>query len=221
MSFRNLMLLMAPLITLIASPATNAALIGATATLSMNNYNVGGTITVIDEDTFRADNFTYNSGAPAVYFYLGTDETNAAFTAGIEILPALTGMNFDGTQGPLFYDLPAGETFAGINAISVWCAAFGVNFGSGMFDPIEGDLDGDGFVGIADLNLVLGDWNQNVPPANPLADPSGDNFVGIADLNFVLGSWNVGTPPPATNSVPEPATAATLGGLGFALLRRR
>jgi uncharacterized protein DUF4832/uncharacterized protein DUF4874 len=62
---------------------------------------------------------------------------------------------------------------------------------------ITGDLDGDGFVGITDLNIVLGAWNQNVPPGNPFADPSDDGFVGIEDLNVVLGNWNAGTPPRA------------------------
>ncbi len=72
---------------------------------------------------------------------------------------------------------------------------------------LPGDLDSDGFVGIDDLNLVLGNWNQNVPPANPLADPSGDGFVGIDDLNAVLGNWNTGTPPnEVANTVPEPAS---------------
>jgi PEP-CTERM motif-containing protein len=85
---------------------------------------------------------------------------------------------------------------------------------------LDGDLDGDGFVGINDLNIVLGNWNLNVPPGNPLADPSGDGFVGIDDLNTVLGNWNAGTPP-AAGVVPEPTTLAVLGLGGLALLRRR
>jgi hypothetical protein len=85
---------------------------------------------------------------------------------------------------------------------------------------LDGDLDGDGFVGIADLNIVLGDWNNFVPPADPAADPSGDNFVGIADLNVVLGNWNAGTPP-AGAAVPEPASLALLGLGGAMLMGRR
>ena len=69
-----------------------------------------------------------------------------------------------------------------------------------------GDLDGDGFVGINDLNIVLANWNQNVPPGNPLADPSGDGFVGIDDLNTVLSNWNAGTPPNNSANIPEPGT---------------
>ncbi|MEZ6190981.1 MAG: LamG-like jellyroll fold domain-containing protein [Phycisphaerales bacterium] len=86
---------------------------------------------------------------------------------------------------------------------------------------LVGDLDGDGFVGIADLNLVLGNWNANVTPGDNLSgDPSGDGFVGIEDLNAVLGNWNAGTPPTA-NAVPEPASLALIGMGGFALLRRK
>jgi hypothetical protein len=87
---------------------------------------------------------------------------------------------------------------------------------------LEGDLNDDGFVGIADLNIILGVWNQNVTPGDKLqGDPSGDGFVGIDDLNSVLGNWNAGTPPTAGAAVPEPTTLGLLGLGGLAMLKRR
>ena len=85
---------------------------------------------------------------------------------------------------------------------------------------IPGDLDGDGFVGITDLNIVLGNWNLNVPPHDPRADPTGDGFIGIEDLNVVLGNWNAGTPPGDGAVIPEPASIVLLIGGAGALLRR-
>jgi hypothetical protein len=86
---------------------------------------------------------------------------------------------------------------------------------------LPGDLNGDGFVGITDLNIVLGNWNQNVPPGDPLADPSADGFVGIDDLNTVLGNWNAGTPPVGVlGGIPEPSTLALLAVCGVSLAGR-
>ena len=85
---------------------------------------------------------------------------------------------------------------------------------------LPGDLDGDGFVGITDLNIVLGNWNQAVPPGDLLADPSGDGFVGIEDLNLVLGNWNAGTPPSESGAIPEPTTVG-IWGITLPLLIRR
>lgn len=94
---------------------------------------------------------------------------------------------------------------------------------------IAGDLNADGFVGLADLDIILGAWNESQNPigATPTflsdlrADPSNDNFVGLDDLDIVLGNWNAGTPPAAGSLVPEPATLALLGMGAIAALRRR
>jgi hypothetical protein len=62
-----------------------------------------------------------------------------------------------------------------------------------------GDLNGDGFVGQADLDIVLGAWGTGGESGQPLSDPradaSGDGFVGQADLDIVLGTWGQGTRP--------------------------
>ena len=85
---------------------------------------------------------------------------------------------------------------------------------------VVGDLNSDGFVGIADLNIVFSHWNQTVTEGYLFSgDPSGDGFVGIEDLNLVLGNWNAGTPP-AGSAVPEPGTFVMLGLAGAALLGR-
>lgn len=75
---------------------------------------------------------------------------------------------------------------------------------------LAGDLNEDGFVGIADLNIILGQWNQVVFPGTG-PDSNVDGFIGIADLNMVLGNWNAGTPPQLSNA-PEP-TSIVFGGL--------
>lgn len=83
-----------------------------------------------------------------------------------------------------------------------------------------GDFDGDGFVGISDLNIVLGSWSESVPSGSiGQGDASGDGFVGIEDLNIVLGNWNAGTPP--SYVVPEPATVSLLSLICFMSLPRR
>lgn len=95
-----------------------------------------------------------------------------------------------------------------------------IHNGVAYFD-LPGDLDGDGFVGIQDLNTVMASWNQSVPPTHA-ADPTGDGFVGIEDLNEVLSFWNAGTPPPASQaSVPEPASTLVMLCFAPALMGRR
>ncbi len=89
---------------------------------------------------------------------------------------------------------------------------------------LPGDLDGDGFVGITDLNIVLSNWNQSVVfGLHRKGDPSGDGFVGIDDLNEILGNWNAGSPPPVQPSslIPEPAGLTLFGAAMGMCLRGR
>ncbi len=87
-------------------------------------------------------------------------------------------------------------------------------------DPVLiGDLNGDGFVGINDLNVILVNWNTSATPG-AYFDPSGDGFVGIDDLNIVLAAWNAGVPP-VSSTIPEPGTLALLGATGILFSGRK
>ncbi len=166
------------------------------------------------------------------------DVSDIVGNPGLGITEIAMASQSNGSRKTISYDL-AGNLYAGSNAdeqIQIWgpggvssaitasdgtFTINGVTYGGSGCSGITGDLDCDGFVGITDLNIVLGNWNLTVPPGDPLADPSGDGFVGIDDLNQVLGNWNAGTPPPPGTAVPEPATLALLSLGGFAILRRR
>ncbi len=97
-----------------------------------------------------------------------------------------------------------------------------------FFDPLSGDLNGDGFVGLDDLDIVLANWNQSVPPADQRADVSGptgapDGYIGLDDLDVVLNNWNAGTPPISenTNTIPEPGTIMLLSAACLITNKRR
>jgi len=107
-----------------------------------------------------------------------------------------------------------------VNSAGIADTAYSFQF---TLDPLTlpGDLNGDGFVGLDDLDIILQNWNLNIPPGNPLADPTGDNFVGLDDLDIVLQNWNTGTPPPpGLADIPEPGTLCLLS-VGGAMLARR
>jgi len=76
---------------------------------------------------------------------------------------------------------------------------------------LSGDLNGDGFVGGDDLDIVRSHWGQYVTPGSLLSgDPSGDGFVGGDDLDIVRCCWGQGTPPaPAAPAMVEEETVTT------------
>jgi len=120
---------------------------------------------------------------------------------------------------PIGWDTHVDEGFlpAGVYTLSTkaW-AGFYRTYGSltvgdvRLLIQLQGDTDSDGFVGIDDLNVVLGNWNDHVPAGMTIfGDIDNDGFVGIDDLNKVLGNWNADVQPPAA-VVPEPSCIVML-----------
>lgn len=117
----------APLVAL-----ENYARAGWQATLSTRAHGVRGTVTIVDADTFRVDNFFYDGGGINVHFILAAVDDNTVFRNA----RLVTDLNLLGTPhsgDSITIDLPSGTTFDGYNAISLWCIPAGANFGSGSF----------------------------------------------------------------------------------------
>ena len=73
---------------------------------------------------------------------------------------------------------------------------------------IPGDLNMDGMVGSADLDIVRSHWGEEVAPGSlGLGDPSKDGVVGSADLDIVRANWGATA---SATAVPEPACIAIL-----------
>jgi hypothetical protein len=114
--------------------------------------------------------------------------------------------------------------FQGASDAVIYLDDVAYNNHGNLAPPVEGDLDGDGFVGIADLNIILSNWNQAVPIGDKSAGDIagiGDGFIGIDDLNLLLTHWNAGIPPAHDMTIPEPAGLTIMLTALTATLRRR
>jgi len=99
------------------------------------NYGVSFRAEIMDERTIQVTNFNYLANGPDVHFYLGQD---LVFVPGITVGEQLRDNNQAYLGETLTLTLPASVTLDDFNSISVWCAAFSVDFGSAIFvDPAE------------------------------------------------------------------------------------
>ena len=86
---------------------------------------------------------------------------------------------------------------------------------------LPGDFNGDGYVGLDDLQIILDHWNQTVPNGSlSSGDPNGDGYVGLDDLQIILDHWNIGAVP-VPQTIPEPAAGIGLAVLGLGGLMKR
>lgn len=201
----------------VASPtrATLASpLVGWKANLSTLAHGVSGSVTILDDDTVRVDNFTYDGGGIIVYFYLAPSNSYSSFKDnGLGIGNDIKGTSFDGTQGPFTIDLPGASTVEGYHGVSVWCVTANANFGSGTFAPVPigGDYSGNGILDAADYVA----WRDAMTSGSSLMNDVTPLSVGTEDYDYWrehfgntslsgAGAGDLEAPGP----VPEPATIA-------------
>lgn len=86
--------------------------------------------------------------------------------------------------------------------------------GFALLEQASGDLDGDGLVGVEDLDILLASWGTVGLLTESLAgDADFDGLVGQSDLDLVLAQW--GTNGSGGSVVPEPGTLSMLSVLGL------
>lgn len=146
-------------------------------------YNTGSTVTWTPKVSFD-DSDHYNSGADGTWY----DMTETTVPAG---------------QSAASHFVVTAAAAGQYSLVNVCRVENGTN--QLLCDKIEllttpqpGDLDGDGFVGQGDLDIVLDQWGHGGPPHEAIldqrADPSGDGFVGQDDLDVVLDNWGATSP---------------------------
>ena len=195
--------------------------ISPTSNANVFNFPTEDHEVIIDEGTAVASGWGLASGVN--YSFNFTDEPMNATTEGIGKL-TLGNPSTSGNRATysLQLELPIAvdEAFPveGLGEVTISGAATFKATGSFNFSltpvALPGDLNGDGFVGSADLDIVRGNWGGTVTPGYlPGGDASGDGQIGSADLDVVRGNWGAGAPPAA--AVPEPSV---LAGLAMLLL---
>jgi hypothetical protein len=175
---------------------------GWVADLSTVSHGVDGTVTILDSQTLRVENFDYDGGGISVFFYLGATDSDIDFTNGVAVGSELFGTVFN--DDTLVLTVPEAINLDNYGAISVWCVAAGISFGSGSFQAPTGPT------------LTLSSLPASVGTSDTLAFASCGGFPGsllmflVIDINGaplfqpvligshdVAGEWCLSAPVPA------------------------
>lgn len=117
--------------------SSNHILVGSQAEFQTYSHGTSGTATIIDDCTIEVTNFSYDSAAPAVYFYADTSSNFASGSAFI-IGDQLRDNGDEYENEKITLTLPSNRTLDDIEYLSVWCVDFSVNFADLNFEqPIS------------------------------------------------------------------------------------
>jgi len=109
--------------------------VGLSAELDTFQHDVSGTVVIVDDCSFKVENFKYDGTGPDVFWYAADTKENLDSGFIMDSIPKEHGP-WDGSE-EVMITLPEGVTWDDVNAISVWCRAFGIDFGSTVFPPVE------------------------------------------------------------------------------------
>eukprot|EP00877_Chromochloris_zofingiensis_P010198 jgi/Chrzof1/5431/Cz16g02220.t1 len=97
-------------------------------------HDVSGTITILDDCSFRVTGFTYDGQAPAAYWW-GGPAVDMLYKAGFELNSNRLETSSNGVT--LVINLAKGVTWDKVKVISVWCKAFAADFGHLELDKLQ------------------------------------------------------------------------------------
>jgi PEP-CTERM motif-containing protein len=123
------------------------------------------------------------------------NDADVDFASLQEIRPVLFTGDWSGTDtdGKLFVDGFTFEVFPDLATANATSLPSNMPGGFDIAPPpdLSGDANNDGFVGIDDLNMVLGNWNAGTPPVAPGPDLLSD-FSSFT-LDGTYEQWATGT----------------------------
>ncbi|XAL98893.1 PEP-CTERM sorting domain-containing protein [Phycisphaeraceae bacterium D3-23] len=130
-------------------------------------------------------------------------------------------VDIEGTDPAAYNFITEGQTLFTHDGVDVLLTYFaGDGNDVALIGALAGDIDGDGFVGAADLDILLANWGQVVTPnARADGDLTGDGFVDRLDLQRVVAYWGGGSTPGP--NIPEPGTCLLLAAGLIGLSKRR
>ncbi|MGV3622559.1 MAG: DM13 domain-containing protein [Archangium sp.] len=103
------------------------------AVLNTRFHGVRGRVTITDACTLTVSGFSYDGQGIDVRFVV--TKRGESFSTGLPVGPQLFRPTRPWADETLEFTLPPGMTTRDLEAISVWCVAASVDFGSGAFAP--------------------------------------------------------------------------------------